>query len=36
MPTSLDKEMTGIVSITRQMTNDMDCTQPSPMQHRTR
>ncbi len=33
MPTSLDKEMTGIVSITWQMTNDVDCTQPSPMQH---
>ncbi len=25
--------MMGIVSIIRQMTNDADCTQPSPMQH---
>ena len=33
MPTSLDKEMTGIISITQQMTNDADCTQPSPIQH---
>jgi hypothetical protein len=35
VPTSLDKEkeMMGIISITQQMTNDADRTQPSPMQH---
>ncbi len=35
MPTSLDKEMTDLVSITRQMTNDADFTRPSLIQHRT-
>ncbi len=36
VPTSLDKEMTGLISITRQMTNDADRTQPLPIQHLTR
>jgi hypothetical protein len=31
--TSLDKEMTDLISITRQMTNDGDHTQPSLIQH---
>jgi hypothetical protein len=32
-PTSLNKKMMHLVSITQQMTNDADRTQPSPIQH---
>ncbi len=35
VPMSLNKKMMHLTSIMRQMTNDADCTQPSPIQHGT-